>query len=109
YIDSHIGAIDLYVGGIARHTTKVHVHNRVDYLGAAILSAAVTALVLMLTWGGSQYAWDSRIIVVLGVATVVLLGLFVFIEQRVEEPILPLRLFHSSIFRVATAASTIVG
>ena len=109
YINIPIGAIALFVVGIALHTPKVRVQHRVDYLGAAVLSAAVTALVLMLTWGGSQYAWSSTTIVALGAATVVLLGAFVFIEQRVEEPILPLRLFHSSIFRVATAASTIVG
>ena len=109
YINIPIGAFALFVVGIALHTPKIRVQHRVDYLGASVLSAAVTTLVLMLTWAGTQYAWGSPVIIGLLAATLVLLAAFVYIEQRVEEPILPLRLFGSSIFRVATAASSIVG
>jgi len=109
YINLPIGAFALFVVGLALHAPKVRVQHKIDYVGATVLSAAVTALILMLTWGGTEYAWGSAMILGLGVATVVLLAAFVYIERRVEEPVLPLRLFGSSIFRVSVTASAIVG
>ena len=109
YINLPIGAAALLVVAAALHAPTVKVKHDVDYLGAAVLSAGVTALVLLLTWGGTQYAWGSPTITVLGVVTAVLLVAFVFIERRAVEPILPLNLFRGSIFRVASAAGAIVG
>jgi EmrB/QacA subfamily drug resistance transporter len=109
YINLPVGAIALVVVAAALHTPAHKVEHKVDYLGAAVLSAAATALVLVLTWGGTQYAWTSGPILFSAALTVVLSVVFVAIERRVPEPILPLRLFGDSIFRVSTAASAIVG
>jgi EmrB/QacA subfamily drug resistance transporter len=109
YINLPIGAFALFVVGLALHTPKVVVQHKIDYLGAAVLSAAATALILVLTWGGTQYAWGSPTIIGLLVATVVLTGWFILIEQRAVEPVLPLRLFKGSVFRVSSAAGAIVG
>jgi EmrB/QacA subfamily drug resistance transporter len=109
YINLPVGAIALVVVAAALHTPARKVEHKVDYLGAAVLSAAATALILVLTWGGTQYSWTSAPILFCAVATVVLTAVFVAIERRVAEPILPLRLFNDSIFRVSTAASAIVG
>ena len=109
YINLPVGAIALSVVGAALHTPKRQIHHKIDYVGAAVLSAASTALILVLTWGGAQYKWSSATILGLIVATVALVALFVYVEGRVEEPILPLRLFRDSIFRVSSGASAIVG
>jgi EmrB/QacA subfamily drug resistance transporter len=109
YINLPVGAIALAVVATALHTPTHKVEHKVDYLGAAVLSGAATALVLVLTWGGTKYAWTSAPLLACAAVAVALGALFIAIERRVVEPILPLRLFSDSIFRVSTSASAIVG
>jgi MFS family permease len=70
---------------------------------------AATSLVLFTTWGGSTYDWDSPMIVGLIAATVVLAALFVFIESKAVEPVIPLKLFKSRNFNLTTSAGLITG
>lgn len=81
----------------------------VDYVGSALLVAAVSCILLVTMWGGNQYPWGSGIILGLVAAAVVALVGFVAWEQRVSEPILPLRLFGNRTVTVASLASVIVG
>src|SRR5262249_15588608 len=69
----------------------------------------VSALIMLTTWGGSQYAWGSSTIVGLGAAGILLLALFLWWETRASEPILPLHLFRSSVFDVANAMGFTIG
>jgi EmrB/QacA subfamily drug resistance transporter len=82
---------------------------RIDYVGSAILVAAVSCLVLWATWGGTEYAWDSPTIVGLGLAALVLLGVLVVVERRVAEPVIPVHLFSVRSFNVVITVSFIVG
>ena len=82
---------------------------RIDWWGSAVLTAWITALVLMLSWGGSQYEWNSPEIIGLGAVAAVGLVLFLFIERRAAEPVIPLRLFSSLNFTLANALGFIVG
>ncbi|RAO03885.1 Dethiobiotin synthase [Micromonospora saelicesensis] len=81
----------------------------IDWLGAGLLVAGVSSLLLALSWGGNEYAWGSAVIIGLFVAGVVLGVLFVLQEARVAEPILPLRLFRSATFALANSALLIIG
>ncbi|MBM0225922.1 MULTISPECIES: MDR family MFS transporter [Micromonospora] len=81
----------------------------IDWLGAALLVAGVSSLLLALSWGGNEYAWDSGVIIGLFVAGAVLGVLFVVQEARVAEPILPLRLFRSRTFALANSAGFVLG
>ncbi|SCL57331.1 drug resistance transporter, EmrB/QacA subfamily [Micromonospora citrea] len=81
----------------------------IDWLGAALLVAGVSCLLLALSWGGNEYAWGSGVIVGLFVAGAVLGVLFVLQEARVAEPILPLRLFRSATFALANSAGFVLG
>ncbi|RAO29753.1 Dethiobiotin synthase [Micromonospora saelicesensis] len=81
----------------------------IDWLGAGLLVAGVSSLLLALSWGGNEYAWGSGVIIGLFVAGVVLGVLFVLQEARVAEPILPLRLFRSATFALANSALLIIG
>jgi EmrB/QacA subfamily drug resistance transporter len=109
YINLPIGAVALAVVAAALPSREVHVRHTVDYAGAALLGAAATALILAVTWGGNTYPWGSRTIIGLLVASVLLVVAFVLVEQRSPEPLVPLGLFGSSIFRVASMAGAIVG
>ena len=82
---------------------------RIDYPGMIVLAMAATSLVLFTTWGGTTYDWDSPVIIGLIVATVVFAILFVFIESRAAEPVIPLKLFANRNFNLTTGAGLITG
>lgn len=109
YINLPIGAVALVAVAAFLHGGTTKVDHKIDYLGAAVLSGAAASLILMLTWGGVNYAWSSATIIGLGVATVVLLAAFIRIEQRANEPIVPLHLFRNSVFRTSFLTGGTVG
>jgi EmrB/QacA subfamily drug resistance transporter len=81
----------------------------IDYLGVLFVSLGAGCLTLAVSWGGTQYAWGSATIIGLFVVSAVSLGLFVFFESRAVDPILPLRLFRSSVFTISVTLAFIVG
>ncbi|MGH7749030.1 MAG: MFS transporter, partial [Candidatus Dormibacteria bacterium] len=104
-----LGILALFVTSVVLRLPAGRVEHSIDVAGAALLAAGVTCLVLLTTWGGTQYAWGSPEIIGMGIATVVALGLFVLVESRASEPILPLHLFRKRVFTVASAVGFIVG
>jgi len=87
---------------------------RIDFAGAAALVAGVTPLLLALSWGGLEYPWASPQIVGLLVFAAAMAALFLRIEARAPEPIIPLRLFRInaiavSCFGLAVMAAAMFG
>ncbi|WP_085368526.1 MDR family MFS transporter [Leifsonia sp. NCR5] len=82
---------------------------RIDVAGMGLLAIASTCLVLLTTWGGTTYAWDSPVIVSLIVGTVAAGIAFVFVEKAAAEPIMPLALFKDRNFNLTTIAGLIIG
>ncbi len=109
YVNLPIGLVALVVTTAVLPNTVARVKPTVDYLGFALLAAAVSSLVLLTTWGGAEYAWGSPTILGLAVATVVLTVAFVLSQRRSPEPAIPLRLFRDRTFGLASAISFIVG
>ena len=109
YVNMPVGALAVLIVITRLHLHTPSVRHRIDVAGTGLLSCGVGALILLTTWGGSEYAWGSSTIVGLGVAGVVLLAVFVWWERRAAEPILPLGLFRSSVFSVANAMGFTVG
>jgi EmrB/QacA subfamily drug resistance transporter len=109
YINVPIGLIALAVvaSQVPGHLSRVH--HTIDYLGTLVLSAAATSLILLTSLGGTTYPWKSAPIYILGVAGVALIGLFVLVERRAAEPILPLHLFRLRTFWVTSVVGFIVG
>jgi EmrB/QacA subfamily drug resistance transporter len=103
YVNLPIGAVALAIVTYAFDLPVQRGRPRVDYPGAALLAAGVASGLLVTTWGGQQYAWDSAEIIGLGAVGVSSLIGFVLQERRAPEPILPLRLFGDPVFRVVTA------
>jgi EmrB/QacA subfamily drug resistance transporter len=81
---------------------------RVDYLGALLIVLTAASALLGLTLGGTTHPWDSPRIVGLFAAALISLGLFLWVESRAAEPILPLRLFRIPTFRIGTLASFVM-
>lgn len=73
----------------------------IDFPGAILCAMATICLILGLTWGGDQSAaWTSPQVLGILIAGVVLFALFLFVESKAQEPILPLDLFRNQIFSV---------
>ena len=71
---------------------------RIDFAGAALLTAGTTCLLFLLTWGGDVYGWLSAPILSLLAATIVSFGALAVVESRVAQPILPPDLFRNRVF-----------
>src|SRR5437588_6113695 len=109
YINLPLGAAALLVIGTRMILPFVKREHRVDYLGAAVLTFAVMCLLMVAIWGGVTYPWVSGQIIGLAIAGAIAIGLFVLVEQRASEPIIPLGLFRDSIFNVTTATAFLFG
>ena len=96
-----VGLVALFV--IARFLDLPHEPRKavIDTWGIVTMSLGVTAVLLAVSWGGTSYPWSSPVIIGLFVAGTLLLTAFVFVELRVPEPVVPLRLFRTSIFTFA--------
>jgi EmrB/QacA subfamily drug resistance transporter len=109
FINLPLGALALVVVLRTMHA-PAHVRpHRIDYTGAVVLSLAITGLLLACTWGGTTYAWDSPQVLVAGIGGLLLAAVFVAIERRVAEPLLPLSLFRERIFAVSATGGLVVG
>ncbi|WP_341954222.1 MDR family MFS transporter [Salinibacterium sp. TMP30] len=81
----------------------------IDVAGMVLLAITSTAIVLVTTWGGTQYDWDSLIIIGLGALAVVAGFSFVMVERAAAEPIMPLHMFKERNFMLTTASGLITG
>jgi EmrB/QacA subfamily drug resistance transporter len=109
YVNLPIGVLAFGVLAATLPSRRDEAHHRIDYVGAALLAAALATIVLLCTLGGTDYAWDSPVIIALGVAALLLIGGFVIAERRAAEPVLPPRLFRNRVFAVTSAVGLIVG
>jgi len=101
YINLPVGALALYM--IARALRRPHVRRDtpIDYLGAMLLTGATTAFLLVLSLGGSEWAWDSAPIAVCAALALALAGAFIVHARNNRDAVLPLDLFGDRLFRIA--------
>ncbi|WEH36738.1 MFS transporter [Streptomyces sp. AM 4-1-1] len=109
YINVPFGLGTLAVIAVVLKLPRPAVRPRLDILGALLLALASTCLVLLTSWGGTEYAWGSRTILGLAAGAAVSAVLFLLVERRAAEPIIPLRLFRDSIFNVTALVGAVVG
>nr|WP_307798349.1 MDR family MFS transporter [Actinoplanes flavus] len=110
YVNLPLGVIALTVSWftlakLPRGTGKA----RIDWTGSALLTTWITALVLITSWGGTEYDWISPQILGLAALTVAAFLAFVVVERRAAEPIMPLTVFRDRNFTLAGTLSFIVG
>ena len=109
FVNLPLGGAALLLLALRLHLPKRRTEHRIDWLGASLLSIGVTALVLITTWGGNQYAWGSAEIRGLGILAVVALVFFVLVERRHPEPIVPLGVFANRNFTLVALVGFLVG
>ncbi|WP_326719725.1 MFS transporter [Streptomyces sp. NBC_00243] len=109
YINVPFGLLTLAVVTAVLKLPKPTARARLDVLGALLLAAASTCLVLLTSWGGTEYAWGSRVILGLGAGALAATVLFLVAEHFAAEPLIPLRLFRDGVFNITALVGLVVG
>ncbi|MER5655565.1 MFS transporter [Streptomyces sp. NPDC002131] len=109
YVGVPFAIIALIVLQKTLHLPVVKRDVKVDWGGAFFISAAVSLLLLWVTFAGDKYDWVSWQTYVMVAGAVVLGLLFVLVESKASEPIIPLRLFRNRTITLSSLASLFVG
>ncbi|MET9236433.1 MFS transporter [Streptomyces cellulosae] len=109
YVNVPFGLLTMVVVALVLKLPKPTGRRRFDVLGTLLLTAASTCLVLLTSWGGTEYAWDSRVVLGLGAGAVAATAAFLVVERFAVEPLIPLRLFRDSVFNVTGLVGLVVG
>jgi EmrB/QacA subfamily drug resistance transporter len=109
YINLPLGGAALVVVVTTMHIPFHRRDHSIDFLGAGLLAAAAVCLLLAAVWGGQSYGWGSPVIAGLLIGGAALAGVFLRVEARAPEPILPLRLFENGIFAISSVAALLLG
>jgi len=109
YVNLPLGAVALILLATRLKLPKYRTEHRIDWTGAGLLAVGITALVLITTWGGNEYAWRSAQILGLIALALVTLVAFVVVERRAPEPILSLQLFRNRNFSLAAVVGFLLG
>lgn len=109
YINLPIGVVALIVIATVLHIPRKSAKHVIDYLGTFLIAAVATALIMVASFGGTTWDWDSPQIIGLAALGVVLAVAFVSVERRAAEPVLPPKLFRIRTFVLSAVISFIVG
>ncbi|HET7173681.1 MAG TPA: MFS transporter [Nocardioidaceae bacterium] len=109
YVNLPIGVVAFGVLASVLPAAGERTRRSLDYLGTTLLAAATTCIVLFTSLGGTSFAWGSWQSIGLAVAATLLLVIFLAVERRAEEPVLPPHLFRIPAFSVASAVGFVVG
>ncbi|MGW3914757.1 MFS transporter [Streptomyces sp. NPDC005070] len=109
YVGVPFAVIALIVLQKTLHLPVVKRDVKVDWAGAFFISAAVSLLLLWVTFAGDKYDWISWQTYTMIAGAIVLGLLFVLVESRASEPIIPLRLFRNRTITLSSLASLFVG
>ncbi|MER5406216.1 MFS transporter [Streptomyces sp. NPDC002769] len=109
YVNVPFGLLTLAVVTVVLKLPKPARRGRVDVLGVLLLAAASTCLVLLTSWGGTEYAWGSRVILGLGAGALATTVLFFVVERFAAEPLIPPRLFRDGVFNITALVGLVIG
>jgi len=109
YVNIPLGIIAIAVLAATLPSRANRVSHAIDYAGSALLAVTLSATILVTDIGGTAYPWSSPIVLGLIAVTLVSLAVFLLVEKRASEPVLPLRLFRNAPFTVSTLVGLIVG
>jgi EmrB/QacA subfamily drug resistance transporter len=109
YINLPLGVFSLFALPVVLHQGARRFGVKIDYPGAATITASVVSLLLSLSWVGVGYDWDATRVVAGFVVAAVLLAAFISIELRAAEPVIPLSLFKSRVFTSSALLMFMVG
>jgi len=110
YINLPLGVVALtFIGFLMPHIASTIKDKVIDFWGAGLIVSSLVPLLLALSWGGSQYAWNSPIVLGMFALGAASLAGFVWAEYKAVEPIIPLSLFKNSIFTTSAIITFLTG
>ncbi|WP_432042741.1 MFS transporter [Streptomyces cadmiisoli] len=109
YVGVPFAVIALFVLQRTLHLPVVKRRVKVDWAGALFITAAVCLLLVWVTFAGDKYDWVSWQSYAMVGGTVALLLVFVLVESKASQPIIPMRLFRNRTITLASLASLFVG
>ena len=110
YINLPVGILAALIIGFALKEPKLTKKPKIDYAGAGVLMLAISLLMLVLVEGSASVAvFFSTENILLFVSSIVLLGLFAWIEKRASDPIIPFDLFKNRTISVSVGAGFLAG
>ncbi|WP_328666166.1 MFS transporter [Streptomyces sp. NBC_00322] len=109
YINLPLGAIALAMISAVLHLPVKRSRSSVDYSGAGLLTVGITSIVLVTTWGGTEYAWGSATITGLIALGAAALAAFLFVETKAADPVVPLHIFRTRNFALMSVTGFLTG
>jgi EmrB/QacA subfamily drug resistance transporter len=109
FINLPLGAVAALVVARRFKENVTRSEHKVDYLGAALLTAGFSLLILGLLEGGVHWAWASAPSIAILTASGLMIVAFVLVERRAEEPVLPLWVMSRRVLAGGNVASLVVG
>ena len=109
YINLPVGIAALVTTSLALKLPTVHRQHAIDYTGTLLIVLGVSSLLLYLDWAGPQAGWLAPAPLALLIAALLMVVLFVLVERRAAEPIIPLRLFQNPVFAVGNLYGFLAG
>jgi EmrB/QacA subfamily drug resistance transporter len=109
YVNLPVGGLALLVILVTMPRRPYRQDHSIDWLGAGILAAGTTALLLGLVWGGNEYPWGSPEVAVALGAAAFFLAVFAVVERQVKEPILPFDILRNQTVASSVACMALVG
>ena len=110
FINLPVGIAALVITTLEPQDPVDQARAQIDFLGAALVVGAVTTLLLYLEWRGKDYGWTEPWALVLLIGRGRSCGvLFVVVQARAAEPIIPLRLFRGGVYRIGVVFSFLTG
>ena len=108
FVNVPVGILAIAVTMVEFPRAAKEMQKRVDFLGVVALIGTLTPALLVMTWGGSTYAWMSKEIVSLAALSIISFVAVIVIERRAEDPVLPLHLFREQIFTLGSFGLLII-
>ena len=110
YVNLPLGVASiLFISLGLRESRNVEAKTKVDWMGVATLTSWVTLLMLGFLSGGSTFSWYSWEEAVMFASSGVLFGVFIFVERRSSEPIVPLAMFRIRTVAAGAAVAFLTG
>lgn len=100
----------ILVGGVCHFALRLPFKRRkakLDFMGAGLLSLTIASLMIGLEEG--RHGWTQQHVLILFVIALLGLGAFIKVEQRAEEPMIPLRLFSNDVVRTCALLGMCAG
>ena len=109
FINVPIAVITLILTSRRFPVAEVDTVHKIDYAGISLLTLLLVDVMMVFTWGGTEYDWFSVQIIGMVMIAVILLAAFVLVERRADDPVLNPRLFRNRTIVCSVVAMLIFG